>query len=112
MFYAWNPVVGTDCSDLEVGVNVCVGVLTATTVTANSAPTRSTTTGITTPSPVQTGMVSSCDEFYDVQSGDGCWIISNSYSIDIEDFYSWNPAVGTDCSDLEVGVYVCVRVAS
>lgn len=51
--------------------------------------------------------MSNCDEFYDVQSGDGCYAIAASYSIALTDFYDWNPAVSS-CSDLWPSYYVCV----
>ncbi|KAK6222736.1 hypothetical protein LQW54_000917 [Pestalotiopsis sp. IQ-011] len=112
-----NPTVGEDCSGLAVGTYYCIGTSNdeileyddlddSTTATAVAT----TSSGVSTPSPVQTGMVSNCDGFYDVFAGDGCWAIANSYIIDLDDVYAWNPAVGTDCSGLEAGVYVCVGV--
>ncbi|KAJ5928235.1 hypothetical protein N7466_007191 [Penicillium verhagenii] len=103
-FYAWNPAVGTDCSILEVGTYVCVDILSNTTAT--------TTSSISTPSPMQTGITSSCDEFYLVVSGDECSTIADHYSITLADFYDWNPAVGTSCANLELGEYVCVAIST
>lgn len=54
-------------------------------------------------------MVSNCDLFYDVQKGDSCPNIAQNYSITLDEFYAWNPAVD-DCADLEYGYYVCVGV--
>lgn len=121
-FYAWNPAVGTDCGDLELDVRVCIGVdsSTDTTTTAAATPTTSTTstgtgttstTGIVTPMPTQTGMVDNCDTFYDVVSGDGCWAIANDAGVSLDVFYTWNPAVGDDCSGLWPGYYVCIKTA-
>ena len=56
-------------------------------------------------------MASNCNEFYYVVSGDGCWAIANDHGIALDDFYAWNPAVGSDCSGLEAEVYVCVGVS-
>ncbi len=113
-FYSWNPAVSTDCSGLQASVYVCVGVKTTaaatTTTTRTTGTTTSTATGVVTPSPIQPGMVSHCDKFYDVHSGDGCYAIAQSYSIALSNFYSWNPAVSTDCSGLQASVYVCVAV--
>jgi LysM repeat protein len=114
-FYAWNPAVGTDCLYLELNVYVCVGVLASSstvtpTTTSSSTLTATTTTstgGIVTPTPTQDGMVSNCNKFYDVQSGDGCWAIANEYDITLDDFYAWNPAVD-ECADLYPNYYVCV----
>lgn len=109
-FYAWNPAVKDDCSGLQANVYVCVGVSSSSTTTTTTPPpsTTSSGNGVATPSPIQNGMTTSCGTFYLVQSGDGCWAIANSYSIALADFYSWNPAVGDDCSGLQANVYVCV----
>jgi hypothetical protein len=42
-------------------------------------------------------MVSGCTKFYLVVANDGCWAIAQSNSIELADFYKWNPAVGFDC---------------
>lgn len=71
----------------------------------------STTTGngITTPYPIQTGMVSTCDIVYKVAAGDSCVDIANDNSILVSSFYDYNPAVKTDCSGLQAKEYVvCV----
>ena len=108
-FYAWNPAVGSSCLDLELNEYVCVGLLNASS-TAVSTTTMPTSTGISTPSSVQTGMVSGCDAFYAVKSGDTCSVIASEYDISLAPFYGWNPAVGSSCLYLEVGGYVCVGV--
>ncbi|KAH8682067.1 hypothetical protein BX600DRAFT_544498 [Xylariales sp. PMI_506] len=108
-FYAWNPAVGTTCASLDADDYVCVGILGGTTVTT-TATTRTPTNGITTPQPIQTGMVSNCDSFYLVQSGDTCTAIASKYGITLTQFYTWNPAVGTSCASLDLGDYVCVNI--
>lgn len=81
----------------------------ATTTTSSFA---STTTGgsVDPPAPTQPGAVSSCMKWHEVVSGDGCWAIANEYSISLDDFYKWNPGVGSDCSKLWSGYAVCVGV--
>lgn len=91
---------------------MCVGVsASATTTTGAATTTASSTTSagmsITTPTPYQSGMATSCDKFYDVESGDGCWGIASSYGIALTDFYGWNPGVSS-CSALWPSYYVCV----
>ncbi|KAL1835661.1 hypothetical protein VTJ49DRAFT_6258 [Mycothermus thermophilus] len=100
-FYSWNPAVGSDCSGLQAGVFVCVGVRgTPTTRPTNTAP-----------SPTQTGLIPSCKTFYQVVRGDTCQKIVDKYgTFTLQDFFAWNPAVGTDCSGLQAGVYVCVGI--
>ena len=105
-FYAWNPAVGSTCAALELKVYVCVGVSATSKTTA-----KVTSTGISTPSPIQTGMTKSCKKFYDVASGDTCAAIATKYDISLTNFYAWNPAVGSTCAALELKVYVCVGVS-
>lgn len=83
-FYQMNPTVKSDCSGLFLGTYYCVstdpngqppddssgGNSTSTTATS-ATPTPS---GIATPTPTQTGMVSDCNNFYDVEAGDGCYV--------------------------------------
>lgn len=103
-FYAWNPAVGSDCRTLQADVYVCVHTSSSKgpTTTTTKAPDNS------TPTPTQPGMTAGCTKFYKVKSGDGCWQISHDNNVDLNDFYSWNPAVKNDCTGLLAGVYVCV----
>ncbi|KAK4495279.1 hypothetical protein PRZ48_013608 [Zasmidium cellare] len=106
-FESWNPAINSDCTNLLSGYYVCVGVPGATT----TPPTKTTTkpgNGISTPTPTQDGMVSNCNKFDEVQSGDTCANIATKYNIPVDKLYSWNPAVGTDCHALWAGYYVCV----
>ncbi|CAG8935539.1 unnamed protein product, partial [Penicillium salamii] len=106
-FYTWNPAVKTDCSGLQANEYVCVGVK-STSTSAVSATTS--VSGVTTPSPIQTGMISTCDTFYDVHSGDSCYDVAETHGVSLDSFYAWNPAVKTDCSGLQPDEYVCVGV--
>lgn len=98
-FYAWNPAVKTDCSGLQPDEYICVGV-------------KATGTGVTTPYPIQTGMIATCDDFYKIIADDSCVDIANANKIPVASFYVWNPAVKTDCSGLQANEYVCVGVSS
>ncbi|KAK7922955.1 hypothetical protein PG985_007026 [Apiospora marii] len=122
-FYKWNPAVGSgSCDNLAPDFYVCVAVGESlsqppSTTTKSSATTKSasrtTTAGpaTTTPTPTQAGMVSGCRRFYMAQSGDGCWAIANSAAINLNDFYDWNPALGTDCSGLWLDTWYCIGLA-
>jgi LysM repeat protein len=111
-FYAWNPAVGDTCSSLWVDDYVCVGVVGGASSTAVSTTTSSTTTttssGITTPTPYESGMVDDCDSFHLVVSGDECATIASDAGITLDEFYEWNPTVGDTCSSLWLDYYVCV----
>ncbi|KAI3336889.1 carbohydrate-binding module family 50 protein [Xylariaceae sp. AK1471] len=109
-FYAWNPAVGSSCAYLGLNDYVCVSTLdaTSTMTTKTLSSTTKPGNGISTPMPVQTGIVSNCNLFYEVRSGDICGDIAAAYGISLENFYAWNPAVGSSCSTLIAGDYVCV----
>ncbi|OOQ86161.1 hypothetical protein PEBR_22597 [Penicillium brasilianum] len=124
-FISWNPDVGSDCSGLWLGYYICIA---ADSNSSSSSPTTSTTTtpttttatttsiststgnGVTTPTPYESDITDDCDEFHLVVSGDTCADIVSDAGITLDDFYSWNPTVGTDCSGLWLGYYVCVGI--
>lgn len=98
----------TGCTNIIAGYYYCVGVPGASKVTTTTTSTKTTGNGISTPTPIQTGMTTSCNKFYLVQSGDSCAVIATTYNVPLATFYSWNPAVGSSCATLDVGYYVCV----
>ncbi|KAL7755294.1 hypothetical protein ACKLNR_015051 [Fusarium oxysporum f. sp. zingiberi] len=109
-FLAWNPAVGKDCTSLWKGYWVCVsveGYKPATTTTAKPTTTKP-ANGITTPSPIQDGMVKNCEKFHQIKSTTTCTSIENYYNLPLSTFLSWNPAVGKDCTSLLVNYWVCV----
>lgn len=87
-------------------------LVSPSTITTTPTIKSSSTTGngIATPTPTQSGMVSNCNKFYFVVSGDGCYDIAASYGISLANFYAWNPAVGTSCATLYPDFYVCVGI--
>jgi LysM repeat protein len=136
-FYIWNPAAGSTCATLGLGTYVCVGTtnFAPTTLKTTAKPTTATPcimtfnlskgqyecptatptptkagNGIATPTPFQAGMTTNCKKFYKVVKDDGCWAISNTYGISLDDFYKWNPAVGGSCATLYPDNYVCVGV--
>ncbi|OJJ77959.1 hypothetical protein ASPBRDRAFT_167297 [Aspergillus brasiliensis CBS 101740] len=114
-FYSWNPSVKSDCSGLQPDYYVCIGItgsttaVSQTTLPATSISSAATSTGSYLPE--QTGIASNCNKYYYVQHGDTCSAIATSHDISLDDFYAWNPAVGTTCSDLEADYWVCVGVS-
>ncbi|KAE9378484.1 carbohydrate-binding module family 50 protein [Stipitochalara longipes BDJ] len=107
-FLAWNPAVGTDCSLLFLDFWVCTGIIGGTTTTSSQVTTTSSGNGITTPTPFQPGMITTCNTFHLVVSGDTCFDIANTAGIALTDFISWNPGVGSDCSTLFLADFVCI----
>ncbi|KAH7190960.1 hypothetical protein BKA60DRAFT_471939 [Fusarium oxysporum] len=102
----WNPGVKSDCTGIWANVYVCIGVIGGSTPAPS--PTATTTgNGISTPSPIQTGMVDNCSHFYKVQKGDTCDYIAEYHSIPLEDILKWNPAVGPECRKMVAGTWLC-----
>lgn len=66
---------------------VCIGVGEAAPV-----PSSTSSTGTAPPAPTQTGVVPGCREFYVVQEGDYCYLVTQKFSISLDDFVSWNPS--------------------
>ncbi|KAG5742919.1 hypothetical protein H9Q70_014366 [Fusarium xylarioides] len=107
-FYEWNPAVGKHCQGLKKGYYVCVGVEKAVTPTST---TPENVTGNKAPSPVQTGITKSCNEYHRVSKGDTCSAVASEFKIDLDEFYKWNPAAGSKCENLWANYYYCVSVA-
>ncbi|SPO07444.1 uncharacterized protein DNG_10138 [Cephalotrichum gorgonifer] len=100
--HSWNLLLGTDCEGMWADYYICVSVIGH----EDKPP-----TGIETPTPIQPGMVSNCDEFHYVVEGDVCYSIALEYNITTAQFLEFNPKVGgAGCTGLWANVYVCVGV--
>ncbi|KAK4211539.1 hypothetical protein QBC37DRAFT_236861, partial [Rhypophila decipiens] len=108
-FKSYNP--GVNCASLTAGREYCVewtGKLPPTTPTTTTTTTTSAPAG---PTPVQDGIAKDCNTWHRVQSGDTCQKIVDKYKMfTLTQLYSWNPAVGTDCTSLWLDYYVCIGV--
>ncbi|OAA41492.1 LysM domain-containing protein [Beauveria brongniartii RCEF 3172] len=100
-FYSWNPSVGSDCRLLQAGYAVCVG-------TGDTSSTPGSTPISTAPSPTASGTDPKCTQYYFVNKGDSCYNIKQQYHLSDDQFNTWNPSVGADCSGLFAGQYICV----
>ncbi|KAJ8121084.1 hypothetical protein ONZ43_g2376 [Nemania bipapillata] len=78
----------------------------------SSTTTTTSGNGVTTPSPTQAGVVSNCNKFHLVVSGDDCYDLAATSGITLDNFYAWNPTVGSTCANLWLGYYVCVGIIS
>ncbi|KAL3428538.1 hypothetical protein BDV09DRAFT_190857 [Aspergillus tetrazonus] len=95
----------------QAGNHLCTGIegYTTPTTTTIAAPTTTTpSNGVTTPSPIQPGIITDCASFHEVQSGDTCALIAKDVGISLSQFNAWNTGVGSGCSSLWLGYYVCV----
>ncbi|GIJ81614.1 hypothetical protein Asppvi_000113 [Aspergillus pseudoviridinutans] len=106
-FLSWNPAVGADCSGLQAKTYYCVGV----PGTPTTKPTTTPTTTPTGPSPTQTGIISTCTQYHKAVDGEDCAGLVKQYgTFTLDQFLSWNHAVGADCSGFWLGYYYCVGV--
>ncbi|KAL4920060.1 hypothetical protein BDW62DRAFT_199150 [Aspergillus aurantiobrunneus] len=106
---SYNPEVKADCSGLWLGYYVCVSII-GVEPTTTTTTTSTSTNGISTPTPIRPGMISNCDAFYNVQSGDGRAVIARNHGISVNQLYAWRTQIGTGCSGLWAGYYICVSV--
>jgi LysM domain len=68
----------------------------------------------TTPSgPTQPGTTPTCNKWYTVKSGDGCYSVETAFGITHAQFISWNPSVSNDClTNFWLGYAYCIGVGS
>jgi hypothetical protein len=68
----------------------------------------------TTPSgPTQPGTIPTCNKWYTVKSGDGCYSVETAFTITHAQFIAWNPAVSNDClTNFWLGYAYCIGVGS
>ena len=97
--------VDANCTDMWVGYAYCVAGGPTPTQTAPGTS----TTANAAPGPTQSGVTSQCSEWYVVQSGDSCPKIESAFGITFAQFYQWNPAIGSTCTNLWVGYAECVK---
>ncbi|KAI0186046.1 LysM domain-containing protein [Xylaria flabelliformis] len=115
-FLTWNPKAGSNCAGLWAETYACVSIIgqepsasPTTTPTATPSPT-SPGNGIETPQPTQPSMVDNCDAFYFVPSNEGCQVIADNHGITLQQFLTWNPKAGSNCSGLWANAYACVSI--
>ncbi|KAM0254536.1 hypothetical protein ACHAQJ_006696 [Trichoderma viride] len=107
-FLLWNPSVGSTCTGLWANAYACIGVIGGSSTTITKPSSTTTGNGITTPTPTQPNMVSNCNKFYLVKSGDICDTIASNNGITPAQFREWNPSAGTNCSGLWANAYACI----
>ncbi|KAI1054571.1 hypothetical protein LB506_010637 [Fusarium annulatum] len=79
--YYKNPAIGSKCTALWVDYNVCVGV-----VGQKPTPTQP-SNGVTTPSPIQSGITKNCKKLHQVKSTTTCASIQNYYKITMANLF-------------------------
>ena len=116
-FVKWNPAVGATCDGIWAKTWYCVGVpgfptarptITSPALSSTQSPTS---TGSPKPSPTQEGLIESCTSFYFAVKNDNCANIVEKFgTFTMQNFVSWNPAVGDDCGGIWANTYYCVGI--
>lgn len=78
----------TGCNNLLLGYYACVGAPDAAT-----------------PMP---GIVSGCNRYYQVVSGDSCDAIAQKSGVTVANFRRWNTAINAGCTNLWADALVCI----
>lgn len=61
------------------------------------------------PGPTQTGQAANCNRWDLVQDGDSCDVFTKKYpGLTLGDLVEWNPAIGSQCTNLWVDTYVSI----
>ena len=92
-FYKWNAGIKSDCSNLELGAYACAGIIASTSQPTTTAKPTTTGNGVSTPTPIQSGMVSNCNKFHIIGKTTTCQGIADYNKISISDFYKWNAGI-------------------
>ncbi|WYZ45783.1 hypothetical protein EsH8_IX_000008 [Colletotrichum jinshuiense] len=88
----WNPSVKSNCTALWLDYYICTSIVGHTPTSSGN--------GIQAPTPIQSGMKTSCNAFHFVTSGQTCQVIIARYSITQADVFKCNPAVKRDCTGI------------
>ena len=62
--------------------------------------------------PIRDGSWTNCTTYELLTFGETCQMVLDGYSITIDQFYTWNPAIGSNCQNLWTGYQYCVRTNS
>ncbi|KAJ2978409.1 hypothetical protein NQ176_g3831 [Zarea fungicola] len=101
-FATWNPKVGGNCAGLWAETYACVSVIGYKPTPTDPG------NGISTPLPVQPGLLPNCIKFHLVLSGESCAEMAARYGISVTDVVAWNPNAGRNCEALWANTYACV----
>ncbi|KAI4600099.1 hypothetical protein KJ359_001201 [Pestalotiopsis sp. 9143b] len=125
LFYEWNPAIGSNCENLWTNTSYCVAgpgwddedahYYTGTAAGSGASTGTATGTGTVTsgpPGPTQTGIAADCNKWYVAQDNDGCYDIAADNGITLDQFYAWNPAVGSNCENLWPNEAYCIGTSS
>ncbi|KAF1812797.1 hypothetical protein P152DRAFT_395832 [Eremomyces bilateralis CBS 781.70] len=101
-FVLWNPAVGADCTALLADTYYCIADFPSPPQPPTVPP---------TPSPVSGGNPANCTTWYQMTGSDTCDSIALMFgTFSKDEFMTWNPLVGGDCSGLTEYLWYCVAI--
>ncbi|OBT78531.1 hypothetical protein VF21_01031 [Pseudogymnoascus sp. 05NY08] len=123
-FFTYNPEVNADCSGLWPAYQYCarapgyVDTFPSTTTGTGTSTTTTTTTpptGVVTPTPIQDGVISTCNKFAKAASGEYCSLFAGNNGITTAQLYLWNTVLGSNGQNCDSSFwadeYYCVGVS-
>ncbi|KAF9876154.1 hypothetical protein CkaCkLH20_06600 [Colletotrichum karsti] len=105
---SWNGL-NSGCTNLWLDTYACVGLVGGSPTVPQTTTTTKAGNGVQTPEPVHTGIVSNCNKFYMVKSGDSCASIAKQNNIRNADVVSWN-GLNSGCTNLWLDTYACIGI--
>ncbi|KAF8816938.1 hypothetical protein BYT27DRAFT_7154018 [Phlegmacium glaucopus] len=110
---SFNPDLGTYCQlmPLRVGKSICLspnGGWPTVGATSQGNPSATPTTVAPIPSPTVSGTTSACGRYYLVKAGDFCQTVAINNYVTLSDFFTLNPEINVNCTNLWTGYYYCV----
>lgn len=91
-------------------MQLCTSVVGYVFVPPATEPTPTPPTGPAPPGPTQVGVAPGCVKWDIVEDGKDCAVFETVYGVTLEELVLWNPAIGSDCTNLWGGYAVCVGV--
>ena len=95
LFLKINPELNAGCTNLVAGEYYCVLPIANWNVTATQI--------VPALAPTTSGAKTACYNWHTVQSGEYCALIENQYGVNMAQLQQCNPALLSDCSNLELG---------
>lgn len=110
---AWNPIINAGCHNLYKmnGTSICVSNPGVAYVTPPAMPPLAPSTAVSA-APVPTNAKDEsnrqCGQWYNVEGGDYCNLVTLKYSISLSDFVFLNPSINENCTNLLLDISYCV----
>jgi hypothetical protein len=95
---------------MQANTYTCIGIIGGTPPLPITTTTPPQGNGITTPTPIQPGMVTNCNKFATIGPTTTCQGILDWNKITLADFFKWNPGVKRDYTGMQANTYACIGV--